>query len=248
MPGALPTLAVIGAMKCGTSALHRYLDAHPQVQMSEPKELNYFFGPALGAGCDNEESWHVGQWHRGPAWYARHFDAQVAVRGESSPGYTSPDHREVAAWIAGLVPDIRLVCLVRDPLERALSQYAHHRRDGAEHRPLEQALLDPCSQYVTRGRYAERLEPFLRHFPASALRVVVQERLLDDRRGQMRGVYAHVGADPDWDSDVLDARFHVGNPTSGVGTRLRAAFWERVADDVSRLGDLTGADLEGWGH
>jgi len=248
MSGALPTLVVIGAMKCGTSALHRYLAAHPQVQMSEPKELNFFFGPEPGTNSawSQAESWDIGHWHRGPAWYARHFDSSMAVRGESSPGYTSPDHFEVAARMASVVPDVRLLCLVRDPLERALSQFAHHRREGAERLPVAQALLDPDSQYVTRSRYADRLEPFLEHFPATALLVVVQERLLTDRRGQMRAVLGHVGADPDWDSDALDSRVHVGDSAPAVSDEVRAEFEERVADDVSRVCDLVGDDLPEW--
>ncbi len=83
-------------MKCGTSALHQLLGRHPDIAMSEPKELNFFFGPArAGAG-----SWTRGNWHRGVGWYERHFDARAGVRGESSPGYTSPSHPEVAGRMA----------------------------------------------------------------------------------------------------------------------------------------------------
>ncbi len=246
MPGALPTFVVIGAMKCGTTSMHRYLDEHPQVQMSEPKELNFFSGPPAAAGEGTASSWHRGQWHRGVAWYAGHFDPGVPVRGESSPGYTSPDHPEVAARMATVVPTVRLLCLVRDPVERALSQYAHHRREGAERRPVDQAILDPDSQYVSRSRYADRLEPFRQSLPAAALLVVVQERLLADRREQMRAVFGHVDADPDWDSPALDARFHVGSSVPTVGDDVREAFWERVADDVSRVRLLVGDDLPEW--
>lgn len=247
MPGALPTFVVIGAMKCGTSALHRCLGAHPQVQISDPKELNFFFGSPAGAdGGASASSWHRGQWHRGMGWYAGQFDPGVPVRGESSPGYTSPDHPEVAARMASVVPDVRLVCLVRDPVERALSQYAHHRREGAERRPVGQALLDPDSQYVTRSRYADRLEPFLERFPATALLVVVQERLLADRRGQIRAVLGHVDADPGWESPALDWRVHVGSPPPAVSDDVRAGLRERVADDVDRVRELIGDDLPEW--
>ncbi len=231
MPAALPTLVVIGAMKCGTSALHTYLDAHPQIQMSEPKELNFFSGL---------------EWHRGMAWYAAHFDGSMPVRGESSPGYTSPDLPEAALRMAAVLPDVRLLFSVRNPVQRALSQYAHHRREGTERRPVEQALLDPDSQYVSRGRYAERLEPYLQRFSADQLHVVVQERLLADRRGQLSAVYAHVGADPGWDSDVLDRRFHVGDPPPALAGPVRQAFWERVQDDVARFRDYLGDDLAEW--
>ena len=81
---ALPTVVIIGAMKCGTTSLHRYLDLHPQAAMSRPKELNFFIGPVAAGSAD----WARGNWHRGAAWYAAHFDPSAEVRGEASPGYT----------------------------------------------------------------------------------------------------------------------------------------------------------------
>lgn len=112
---ALPNLVIIGAMKCGTSALHRYLDQHPQIAMSEPKELNFFFAPTASRGnsasSENRDDralddWpgRHGSWHRGAAWYARHFPAGAPVRGESSPGYTSPSYPGVAERMAALIP------------------------------------------------------------------------------------------------------------------------------------------------
>ena len=74
MSGALPTLVVIVAMKCGTTSLHGYLAAHPEVGMSEPKELNFFFGPESVECPDDAETWALGNWHRGTDWYAAHFD------------------------------------------------------------------------------------------------------------------------------------------------------------------------------
>src|SRR5215217_5064804 len=137
--GALPTLMVIGAMKCATTALHDYLDAHPDITMSTPKELNFFNGSSM----------------RGLAWYASHFDPRSKLRGESSPGYTSPSFPDTAARMASAIADVRLVYLVRDPIERALSQYRHHLRDQTEARPLEEAVLDTSSQYIPRSRYYE---------------------------------------------------------------------------------------------
>lgn len=165
--GLLPNLIVIGAMKCGTTALHRYLDLHPDVAMSEPKELNFFIGPErLAEGCE-PPAWLAGNWHRGLEWYARQF-RPAPVRGEASPGYTSPSSPEAPERMARVLPGARLVYAVRDPVERAVSQYLHHRADGTERRPIEEALLDPSSQYVERGLYHARLEPYLKRFPPRA--------------------------------------------------------------------------------
>ena len=244
----LPTTVVVGAMKCGTSALHTYLAAHPDVAMSEPKEVNFFFGPSTAPPGPPDTWWRHGQWHRGPDWYARHFDPGRPVRGESSPGYTDPSHPEVPARMAALLPDARLVYLVRDPVQRAVSQYRHHGRDGTERRPLAEAVLDEDSQYLARSRYAERIAPFLDHFGPEQLLVVVQERLLADRRGELRRVFAHVGADPDfWHPDLL-GRVHVGGDHLDVPPRLQRAVWGRVGDDVDRLRHLVGDELPEWGR
>jgi hypothetical protein len=242
----LPDLIVIGAMKCGTSALHQYLDAHPAISMAPQKEVNFFNGPDPAPPGDDATWWRTGQWHRGIDWYAEQFDSSAPLRGEASPAYTSPDNPEVAQRMASVVPAVRLLYLVRDPLQRALSQYAHHRRDGAEPRDVCEALLDPDSQYLARSRYFERLCPFLRVFDPAQVHVVVRERLLTDRSGELARVYAHVGADPDWRCAVQQREFHVGNGPVEASPRLRAAFAERVADDVARLRELLAQDLAEW--
>jgi hypothetical protein len=242
----LPEVVVVGAMKCATSALHEYLDAHPDISMSDLKELNFFNGPDRPPHADPDTWWVTGQWHRGLDWYAAQFDPQAPVRGESSPAYTSPSFPEVAVRMASVVPDARLLYLVRDPVDRAVSQYAHHQRDGTERRPVEEAVLDPESQYLARSRYAERLDPFLEHFDPGQVHIVVQERLLHHRAEEMAKVYQHVGVDPGWRGGRLDRRVHVGGNRPQVGRRLREALMERLHDDVGRLQLLVDDELEEW--
>jgi hypothetical protein len=242
----LPNLVVIGAMKCGTTALHHYLGAHPEISMAAAKELNFFVGPDNAPPSTDPASWwSTGQWHRGLDWYASLFDERAPVRGESSPAYTSPDQTEAVARIAATLPEAQLVYLVRDPVERAASQYAHHVRDGDEPRPVDEALLDPDSQYLSRSRFHARLAPYLAHFSLDKVHVVVQERLLHDRRTELSRIYARVGADPHWWSDELDQRWHVGDRAAVPG-RIRRLFADGVADDVAALRDLLHDDLAEW--
>jgi hypothetical protein len=217
--------------------MHRYLDAHPEIGMAAMKETNFFAGPPVRE-VEPDPWWRGGQWHRGVEWYASLFDPRALVRGETSPSYTTPDHPHVARRMSEVLPDARLVYLVRDPVERALSQFQHHAGDGAERRPAAQALLDPDSQYLARSRYHERLAPYLDHFDGSQILVVAQERLLHDRRGTLRRVYDHVGADPDWWSDELAEPWHVGPPLPDLPVRARESFRDAVADDVDRLRPL----------
>ena len=253
---ALPNLVVIGAMKAGTSALHRYLGMHPEIAMSQPKELNFFFGPPAtsreGASRDGHETEDgpgpsPGNWHRGPAWYARHFSAERAVRGESSPGYTSPSYPEVAPRMAGTIPSARLVYLVRDPVDRAISQYRHHCADGTENRPVEEAVLDPQSQYVSRGRYYERLLPFLQRFERRQIAIATREELLTDRRATLRRLFDWLGVDEHfWSSELADEwRASKGSPPR-IRAEVRAALMEAFGDDVDRLREVAGRDFPGW--
>jgi len=242
--GRPPDLIVIGAMKCGTTALHRYLAAHPEIAMAAPKELNFFVGPeAPGDGW----TWHRGNWHRGLEWYASQFGQGARILGEASPSYTSPSFSEAAERIAAVVADVRLVYLVRDPVDRALSQYAHHRAEGSEPRPVAEALLDDASQYVARSRYHERLAPYLERFPRERVAVVLQEDLLAARRPTLAAIYRFLGVDDGFWCDELEQRVHVGGSDGRDCDRaLVDALSERLSDDVARLRELTGRDLAEW--
>jgi hypothetical protein len=237
-------------MKCGTTSLHHYLDLHPAIAMSRPKELNFFFGPADAGpdACGDERpDWARGNWHRGPEWYAAQFDPCVPVRGEASPGYTSPSYPQVAARMAELIPGAQLVYAVRDPVERAISQYDHHRRQGTETRPLAEALLDPGSQYIARGRYAERLRPFLATGAFRSIAVVAKEELATARRATLRGLFELLGVDADHWSPAMEERRNAApgdlpRPDERLRDRLRDAF----SDDAQRLRELAGRDFPGW--
>jgi sulfotransferase family protein len=239
---SLPNVVVIGAMKCGTSALHRYLDLHPDVAMSEPKELNFFFE------CDepSRDAWHPGNWHRGPEWYARHWSADSPVRGESSPGYTSPAHTRVAERMAALIPGAKLVYLVRDPVDRALSQYRHHCADGAEVRPPDEALLDLTSQYILRGRYFDRLRPFLETFAREQILIVSREELLTKRRASLQLLFGFVGVDDFWSSDYERLWHTSRGDHTPVCENLRTRLAKAFVDDAERLRELAGREFPGW--
>ena len=246
-PGVLPNLIIIGAMKCSTTALHRYLDLHPDIAMSEPKELNFFCGPEHYEDPGEPAARSAGNWHRGVSWYATQF-RPAPVRGEASPGYTSPSFTEAADRMARVVPDARLVYAVRDPIERAVSQYLHHRADGTERRPVEEALIDPQSQYLERSRYHERLEPYLARFPREQILICAQEDLWSSRRTTLRSLYRFAGVDDlFWSSDhALCWNVARGEATVSLDMSLRRRLRAELSDDAARLRELTGQEFAGW--
>ena len=212
--GALPNLIVIGAQKCGTSVLHYYLSLHPEVSMSKPKELNFFI----------EER----NWPRGVDWYTAHFDADARVRGEASPNYTAfPQHQGVPERMASVVPDAKLIYMVRDPLERIAAHWVHNYAKRREKGTLAETLTHPNTSYVTRSLYAMQLERFLAHYPKENVLVFQQSELRHKRMETLRRVFEFVGVDPDFHHPRFE---HERHQTAG---KTRAT---RLAVKLERLG------------
>lgn len=183
----LPTLIVIGAQKAGTSSLHRYLRLHPEISMSTPKELNFFTSPR----------WN---WAKGVEWYESHFAEPAPVRGESSPSYTTfPHETGIAERMHAVVPEASLIYLVRDPIDRMVSQYVHDRAIGKASRTIEQAFSGPGfedSRYVIQGRYHMQLSQYLDRYALERILVISQEELLRRREPTLRRVFAFLAVDP----------------------------------------------------
>ena len=119
----LPTFLIIGTMKGGTTSLHRYLRQHPDVFMPEQKELNFFLDEYAGRPIDPPEERN---WSRGLTWYERQFAGAEDERavGEASANYTRyPTYPGVAERIAKIVPEMKLIYLMRNPIDRVLSHY-----------------------------------------------------------------------------------------------------------------------------
>jgi hypothetical protein len=206
--GELPNLIVIGGLKCGTTSLHHYLNLHPQIAMSRPKELNFFVAEL--------------NWELGVDWYRSHFDAAAPVRGETSPHYTSrPRFEGVARRMREtLGEEARVVYMVRHPIDRLLSHYLHNVGSGYEQRELAEAVADERSAYVQRGLYAFQLEPYLEAFGAERILVVSREELARERDATVSRVFGFAGADPGFTSTEFDREWETGSGKGSGGFRL----------------------------
>jgi hypothetical protein len=220
--GALPNLIIIGGLKCGTTSLHHYLNLHPQVAMSRPKELNFFV---------EELNWPLGR-----DWYADHFDPKAPVRGESSPHYTNrPGFSGVPERMRDVLgTDIRLIYVVRDPIDRMLSHYLHNVGGGYEDHSMTDALSDPESSYVTRSRYFFQLEPYLEAFGAERIEIVGREELKSDRPATMRRAFEFSEVDPGFTSEQFEREWETG--VAKTGSRFR------IMDRAVRLPGLRAID------
>src|SRR5439155_23780937 len=178
---------VIGAMKAGTTSLYEYLRVHPQVFMACPKELDFFA--------------EVKNWGRGCAWYEDRFASAGAALalGEASPSYANdPNHPGVPQRIAELVPDVRLVYLVRHPVDRIESHFRHRARYEHELRPADEAVFQDLSRYLSPSLYGHQIRCYLEWFPREQLLVVRSEDLLHCRRRTLRRVFQFLGVDSDY--------------------------------------------------
>jgi hypothetical protein len=197
---ALPNLIIIGAMKCGTSSMHNYLDAHPEIAMSRQKELNFF-------SFDRN-------WHRGEDWYGRHFSSTAAIQGESSPSYSKfPKVPHVPERIKALIPSARFIYLVRDPVARIISHYMHLYVGGREERSLNEALTEfEGNHYVECSRYYMQLQQYLEHFSQSQILVVSAEEMKEKRQETLREVFRFLDVDETFRSPRHDAIYHSSKP------------------------------------
>ena len=191
----LPNFLIIGAAKSGTTSLAHYLRSHPQVYLAD-FELHFFVAER--------------RWRLGPAWYETQFTGardEVAV-GEKSPSYTRhPRYRGVPGRIAALLPGVRLIYLVRHPLQRIRSEYLHRTLNGRERRPLDEAVLaDPS--YVDPSRYTLQLEQYLQHFDRAQLLVLTAEELRHARAATLAQVQTFIGVTPSWQPPELEREYN----------------------------------------
>lgn len=178
----VPDFLIVGAAKAGTTALHSYLAQHPAIAVSDPKETFYFTRSEIEHCSQVGGEYALRPIPQTPADYARCFKSAepAAIRGESCVAYLY--FPEAAARIHAANSACKIVLLLRDPAERAFSNYLHHVRDGLEPAAFAVGLERwPARQragwwfgfdYLGGSRYGEQLARFQACFPAAQLRVL----------------------------------------------------------------------------
>src|SRR5215472_2825010 len=209
----LPTFVVIGAMKAGTVSLRHYLDEHP----------NVFLGRG---GMFGEPNFFIAEhnWPRGRGWYESLFDGAGGADaiGECSPSYSMTHvYRDVPERMARVVPEARLVYVVRDPIARMQSMYMHQVSAGHERRRADVALLD--GRYLGPSLYGFQLAAFLDHFDRNQVLVIASEVLRDRPREALTAVFDHIAVDPA--AVDLDERYHDNRSIDKPVPRLHDLEW-----------------------
>jgi hypothetical protein len=253
---ALPDFVIIGAQKAGTTSLFRYLVEHPEVIGPAEKEVHFFDG----------------RYERGMRWYRSRFPLRAALERrardgrrkltfEASPYYLA--HPFVAARMHEHLPDVKLVVLLRDPVERAWSHYRDNVSRGTESEPFLEALraeaerlapglaniargIDPGPEYrnygyVERGKYADQLEGWFAVYPREQFLIVESGDLFEDSAATYTRVLRFVGLDLPSRMPAFDV-FNA-TPDAGLDDDARELLEAAFARPNRALASLVGIDF-----
>ena len=257
----LPDFIVIGTQRGGTTSLYRYLAAHPGVAPTLVSKGVHYFDV---------------QYDRSPSWYRGHFPPrayrawrhdvlrQPLITGEASPYYLF--HPAVPERVAAMLPDVKLIAMLRDPVKRAFSHYHHEFEGGYETLPTfeeaidaedgrlegetERLLEDPAyasfshqhHSYLARGRYAEQLEAWFAHVPRERFLIVTSEEFYRETASTYATVQDFLGLPRHPLAEFKTYNAHTYEPMSeATNARLR----EHFRGPNQALSDLLGREL-GW--
>jgi Sulfotransferase domain len=211
--GALPDFLIIGAMKAGTTFLYNLLTLHPHVEPAAAKELHYF---------DNLIEEEDIEWYRRCFPRPRWKDGRRTITGESTPYLAYPHAPE---RVAEVVPQARLIALLRNPVDRAYSDYQQLARKGRAPRTFEAAIgakkvrlrrrrdktserrdytrLDDSSRYLSRGIYVDQLLRWSRFFADEQMLVLKSENLFERPQDTLKLILDFLDL-PDWEPEAWE--------------------------------------------
>ncbi|ASJ08373.1 hypothetical protein A3L11_03645 [Thermococcus siculi] len=204
----LPNFIICGTQKGGTTALYTYLKEHPEIFLPREKEVHYFDL----------------NYPRGINWYEKHFRGttpQHRAIGEASPFYMYLE--EVPERIYEILPDVKLIFILRNPVDRAYSHYWHEVKLGYEWLPFEAAIkkererLEDASifakqnySYLDRGKYIEQLKRYRKYFSRDQMLILINEDLKAYPEWTMRVVFEFLGVNSDFKSPNWHTSVYVG--------------------------------------
>ncbi len=239
---ALPDFVIIGAKKRGTTFLYNLLTQHPHVEPAAKKELRFFNN----------------SFDKGVEWYRRRFpqprwkDERRTITGEATPEYlTSPPAPE---RMEEVVPQARLIVLLRNPVDRAYSDYQQRLRKGREHRTFEEAIgfegarkaQTPSSNYLSRGIYVDKLLRWSEFFGDEQMLVLKSEDFFERPVETLKIVLDFLGL-PEWEPGVWKRRqkCRAGRYKQKMDPATRRRLEDYFEPHNRRLYDYLGVDF-GW--
>ncbi|ACK70383.1 sulfotransferase [Gloeothece citriformis PCC 7424] len=183
----LPNFLIIGAAKSGTTTLNKYLLRHPQVYMSSIKEPQFFAVDEIYA--------------KGLDWYSSLFNEAKPdqVCGEASTDYTKfPLYPETASRIAKTLPDIKMIYIMRNPVDRAYAYYMHRGRKLGYKETFEERINE-TGIYINPSYYMMQIEQYLQFFPKESFLFLLMDDFLKEPAKVLRQICHFIGVNDDID-------------------------------------------------
>jgi len=253
----LPDFIVIGGQKCGTTSFYKNLIKHPNVIPCIKKQVHFFDLNFL----------------KGQSWYRAHFPTKFNkylkekmkreefVTGEASPYYIF--HPHVPKRIYGAIPQVKLIALLRNPVDRAYSHHNKRFKDGTEKLTFEKAIekeedriKDELKKmeinehyssekyrvfsYLSRGRYAEQLERWIKYFPLENMLIIKSEDFFSDPKDVFNRVSNFLNISK---CRMKFKKFNVGHYT-GMDNKMRKRLIEYYDPHNQKLFNLIGLKFD----
>jgi hypothetical protein len=209
----LPNFLIVGAAKAGTTSLYEQFRIHPEIFMPRLKEPRFFcYG---GQGGDDRLKFPIQTREEYEALFAE--GAEAKARGEASVHYLTQG--PAAGRIQALLPEVRLIASLRNPVDRAYSIYQMNRRNKGANEGLSFAEAMRGDHNLQDG-YHEHLRRFFALFPRERIRIILLEDLEAEPRRTVRGLFEFLGVDPAFTPDVAKVANPGGEPRSKALHRL----------------------------
>jgi hypothetical protein len=208
-----PNLFIIGAAKSGTSSLAKYLSLHPDIFMSRFKEPAFFLGapPPNRISMRHRRPFLADKYRSSLNEYLKLFSESRGKRiiGEASVGYSQmPLFEGVAQRIHSFNPDARIIYLLRDPVERAISQYWFKVETAEEMRDISTAITQD-RLYTAVSHYAYQLRPYMSLFDRNNIKVITSESLRDRPTTVLQDLFSWLSVDRSYIPENIHERFNV---------------------------------------
>lgn len=272
----LPNFFIVGAPKAGTTSLYHYLEQHPEIYMSPIKEPNYFASEVRPEGFSEEFQEQVsadlkalGEYLDGPmsekrfggvvaTWpdYVKLFEGARDEKGIGEASVCYLWSESAAGNIFSRLPQARIVMILRDPAERAFSQYMHGVRKGVIRDSFcahVQKSLDgrgtkfnPAYPFLEMGLYYAQVKRYLDLFPRESVHIAFYEDWQADSGAMVAEVLRFLGVDANFTPD-MSRRFLAGRePGCSMDARDKSFLRGYYREDVQQLSALLDRDLSGW--
>ena len=236
---------VAGAQKSGTTALHYFLSRHPDIAMGDQQEIHFFDNDALFVSGADYEQLH------------KHYPllARSTIAGDCTPSYIYYEPAAERIWKYN--PQIKLLMILRNPVERAFAHWNMQRFRGREPLDFFDAVREEQSRifgapptearrfaYVDRGFYGQQLERFLKFFPREQMKIVKFEEFKNNQRETLASIFSFLGRKPmRW----------VRSKDRNIVPYQRAMNWEEriflynlFAEDIAKVEQMLGWDCSDW--